>query len=367
MRTTLAVLGRLIAYEASIVALARREIQRWATAAAAIPDPTLRRLAIEAIAIDAGNAEAAAAFAVTAPRHLRRTTVELLVAQQLLLDYVDMVGEQIADLQCGLVLSSALPATISNPEWTPGFDPFNDGGYLVALTAICHRRLRQLPSISAVEQQAEVAATRCAEALAHTHTAARSGDVAELRRWAAKQAGAQGYAWWEIAAGGNSNLALLALLAAAADPATTHACAREIASAYWPHVCAMSTLLDSIVDHERDASCLNFSFVSHYPGTRAARDGLIHATRLSLTAVRPLRHSHTHTMIVCGVAGYYAASATPGSLAASVAPSVIRQLGRAATPIVVALRTRRRRAYARSSSPTTAKCTNAASKPDSRS
>ena len=350
MRTTLAVLARLIDYEASIVALARREIRRWATAAAAIPDPTLRRLATEAIAVDARNAEAAAAFAVTAPRHLRRTTVELLVAQQLLLDYVDMLGEQIADLQCGLVLSSALPATISNPVWTPGFDPFNDGGYLVALTAICHRRLRQLPSMSAVEQQAEVAATRCAEALAHTHTAARSRDVAELRRWAATQASTQGYAWWEIAAGGNSNLALLALLAAAADPATTHAYASEIASAYWPHVCAMSTLLDSIVDHERDATCVNFSFVSHYPEVGAARDGLIHATRLSLTAVRPLRDSRTHTMIVYGVAGYYAASAAPGSLAAEVAPSVVGQLGHAATPIVVALRARHGRLRGRGDS-----------------
>jgi len=345
MHPTLAVLGRLIDYEVSIVALARREIRQWATAAAAIPDPTLRRLATEAIAIDARNAEAAAAFAVTAPRHLRRTTVELLVAQQLLLDYVDIVGEQIAELQCGLALSSALPATISSPERALGFDPFNDGGYLVALTAICHRRLRLLPSASAVEQQAEVAATRCAEALARTHTAARSGDIAQLRRWASMQASTQGYAWWEIAAGGNSNLALLALLAAAADPATTHAYATEIASAYWPHVCAMSTLLDSVVDHERDATCVNFSFVSHYPGPDATRAGLIHATRLSLTAVRPLRHSHIHTMIVCGVAGYYAASATPGSLAAEVAPSVIGQLGRAATPIVVALRARHGRPH----------------------
>jgi tetraprenyl-beta-curcumene synthase len=341
MLTTLALLGRLIEYETSIAAIARREIGRWATAAAAIPNPTLRRLATEAIAIDASNAEAAAAFAVTAPRHLRNPTIELLVAQQILLDYVDVLSEQIADIQRGLAISGALPATIRAPASVLGLD-CDDGGYLIALMAICRRQLRRLPSASAVEQLAEVAAMRCAEALAHTHTVANGGDVAELRRWATTQAAADGYAWWEVAAGGNSNLALLALLAAAADPATGRADADKIASAYWPHVCVMSTLLDSLVDYERDATCANLSFVSHYPDARAARDGLTRATQRSLAAVKPLRRSHAHTMIVCGVAGYYAASAAPRSLAAEVAPSVVAQLGRAATPIVLALRRRHR-------------------------
>jgi tetraprenyl-beta-curcumene synthase len=344
MLTTLAMLGRLINYEASIVALARQEIRRWATAAGAIPDPTLRRLATEAIAIDAINAEAAAAFAATAPRSRRRTTVELLVAQQILLDYVDMLGEQTADFRRGLALGGALPATVA--ATIEGVDSLcDDGGYLMALVAICRRRLRQLPSAVAVEQQAAVAATRCAEALAHTHTAAHGGDNAKLRRWTTTQTSTDGYVWWEIAAGANSNLAILALLAAAADPLTTRRDAVAIASAYWPHICVMSTLFDSLVDYERDASGDNFSFVSHYPDAGTTRDGLMHATRRSLDAVRPLRHSHIHTMIVCGVAGYYAAAAASESLAAEVAPSVIRQLGRAATPIVIALRARHRRPF----------------------
>lgn len=339
MFTTAGVLISLVEYEASIVSLARREIRRWATAAAAIPDLTLRRLATRAIAIDASNAEAAAAFAAAAPRRLRRVSVELLVAQQILLDYVDMLGEQTADLEYGRAIGAALPAAISAS--VPGFDSIcGDGGYLIALIATCRRRLQQLPSATAVEQEAEAAAIRCAEALAHTHTSAGTGDDAELHRWTTRQASKGGYTWWEIAAGGNSNLALLALLAAAADPATTNADADAIASAYWPHVCIMSTLMDSLVDYERDAMCTNLSFVSHYSDTCAARDGLVHATQRSLTAVRSLRRSHTHTMIVCGVAGYYAAAAAPGSLAAEVAPSVIAQLGRAATPITLALRVR---------------------------
>lgn len=341
MLTTLGMLVSLAEYQTSIVPLARREIRRWVSVAAAIPDPTLRRLATEAIAIDAGNAEAAAAFAATAPRRLRHITVELLVTQQILLDYVDMLGEQIADLERGLALGGTLSAAIGAS--TDGlYSLCDDGGYLVALVDACRSRLRQLPSAATVMQKAAFAATRCAEALAHTHAAAH-GDDAELRRWTRAQASTDGYAWWEVAAGGNSNLALLALLAAAADPATTHADGDSIASAYWPHVCVMSTLLDSLVDYERDAVCSNFSFVSHYPDARATYDGLTRATQRSLAAVESLRRSHTHAMIVFGVAGYYAAAAAPEGLAAEVAPSVVAQLGRAAMPIVLALRARHRR------------------------
>lgn len=339
----LATLRTLIEYEASIVSNARREIRRWADVAAAIPDPTLRSHATDAILIDERNAEAAAAFAALAPRHQRRATVELLVAQQLLLDYVDMLGERMCaqELLHGLAIGRALTAAVAEPASPLDLDPLgDDGGYLTTLVMACRNGLWGFPSAGLIEQQLTIAAARCRAGLAHTHTAAHHGTITGLRDWAIDQEGAAGYSWWETAAGSNSNLAVLALLAAAADPLMTCMEAAAIASAYWPHVCVISTLLDSLVDYERDASSGNFSFLSHYPDADAARDGLIRATRLSLTAVEPLRHSHVHTMIVCGVAAYYAASATPGSLAAKVAPSVVAQLGRAAAPIVLALRVR---------------------------
>ncbi len=345
MVATLKTLATLSDYGASIVPRARREIRRWAAAAAAIPDPALRSHATHAIVVDARNAEAVAALAATAPRRQRRTTVELLVAYQLLVDYVDTLGERVcADrLEHGLRLGMALVSAVRPPSSPIDLDPLgDDGGYLVALVTTCRGRFRRLPSAAIVAREAEAAAARCAQALAYTHTATQSRMLRDLRRWAVTQDAATSYSWWEVAAGGNSSIAILALLAAAADPLTTRRDAAASAAAYWPHVCVMSTMLDSLADYEGDRTSGEFSFVSHYRDASAARTGLIHATRLSLAAVRPLRRSHEHTMIVCGVAGYYAASAVPGSLAAEVAPGVIAQLGRAATPIVRALRARRR-------------------------
>lgn len=343
MIPTLKTLATLSDYGASIVPRARREIRRWAAAAAAIPDPVLRSHAMHAIRVDSRNAEAVAALAATAPRRQRRTIVELLVAYQVLVDYVDTLGERVCadELRRGLDLGAALVSAIRPPASPIDLDPLgDDGGYLVALVTTCRGRFRRLPSADVVAQEAEAAALRCAQALAYTHAATRSGALDGLRRWTAAENETAGYSWWEIAAGGNSSIAILALLAAAADPSMSGRDAAALAVSYWPHVCVMSTMLDSLADYERDQMSGEFSFVSRYPDAGAARDGLIHATRLSLAAVRTLRHSRIHTMIVCGVAGYYAASAASGSLAAEVAPSVIDQLGRAATPIVVALRVR---------------------------
>jgi tetraprenyl-beta-curcumene synthase len=345
MLATLRTFNTLSNYGVSIIPCARRETRRWAAAAAAIPDPILRGHATDAIAVDASNAEAVAALAATAPRRQRRKTVKLLVAYQILVDYVDTVGERICahELRRGLEIGMALAAAIDTPASPLRLDPLgDDGGYLVALVAACRGRLWQLPSAAIVEQQAASAAARCAQALAHSHTAAQLGTTDGLRQWTAAQPATAGYSWWEIAAGGNSSIAILALLAAAADPATTRFDAAAVAAAYWPDVCVMSTMLDSLVDYERDAITGDFSFVSHYPGPAAVRCGLIRATTRSLAATKPLRSSHTHTMIVCGVAGYYAASATHGSLAAQLAPSLVAALGPTATPIILALRAQHR-------------------------
>ena len=345
MIATLKTFVTLSDYGACIVPRARREIRRWAAAAAAIPDPALRSHATHAIVVDSRNAEAVAALAATAPRRQRRRAVELLVAYQLLVDYVDTLGERVCadELGRGLNLGMALVSAVRPLASPIDVDPLgDDGGYLVALVTTCRDRFRRLPAAEVVAQELEATAARCAQALAYTHTATRSRTLDELRDWAAAEDAGE-YSWWEVAAGGNSSIAILALLATAADPRTTRRDATALVASYWPHVCVMSTMLDSLADYERDQASGEFSFVSHYPDTGAARDGLIDATRLSLLAVEPLRHRHVHTMIVRGVAGYYAASAAPGSLAAKVAPSVVAQLGRAAAPIVLALRARHRR------------------------
>jgi len=346
MLPTLRTLTTLTLYEAIIVPHARSEIRRWADLAETIPNPELRAVATTAVADDAGNAEAAAAFGALAPRRSRRAVVELLVAWQILIDYVDALGElDHADpLGHGLALGAALTATIAEPLERDQLARLagDDGGYLAALIDACRTRLDSFPAVEAVRAPAAAAATRCGAALAHTHAAAQAGDTARLEAWAQAATTSTPYAWWEIAAGGNSNIGVLALLAVASDPASTAHDADAVAAAYWPHVCMLSTLLDSLVDYERDAHTGNFSFVGRYADRTHAERGIVAVSARSLDAVQQLRRSHTHAMIVCGVAAFYGADAQPHSLAAQIAPKVLKALRPTATPIAAALRAQSR-------------------------
>lgn len=335
----------LVGYELLIVPRALREVARWARRAAWTSAPTLRGHATGAIESDADNAIAIAALAVTAPLRRRWQAVALLVAFQVLIDYVDRLGERVCPerIAASVALGRALSSALEPPSAPLGFEPLaDDDGYLAALVLACRRLLWRLPAAAVVAPPARAAADRCAHALAYSHHAAATGTTDELRRWTAAQEGAEEYEWWEVAAGGVSNMAVSALLAAAADHATSQHEAAAIAAAYWPHMCVLSTILDSAVDRERDAEGGDISYVSHYPSDAAARAGMIAAATRSLTATRGLRRARTHALIVCGLACHYAASAPPGGFAAQVLPDVVDSLRPTATPIALALRAQRR-------------------------
>ena len=105
----------------------------------------------------------------------------------------------------------------------------------------------------AVADTAAAAARRCVQAQTRLHAAATLGD-GQLERWAREHAEGSGLQWREYAAGGASSvLAVHALIAAAADPATTRSDAERIDRAYLA-IGAVITILDSLVDRAADAA-----------------------------------------------------------------------------------------------------------------
>lgn len=342
-----AAISMIARYEVAVMPVAAREIARWRERARAIPDPELRRLALETIAAEAANAEAAAAFATLAPRARRRQVVELLVAWQLLYDFLDTLGEQPAEdpLRNGLQLHRALTAALGADELaTPFFalhPRHDDGGYLRALAGACRERFSALPAAAAVAPVAVAAAQRCAEAQSTVHAGLASGDFSAVRAWAAAQPGAEDYLWWEIAAGGVSDLAVLALLVSAAGRSATGTEAAAVADAYWPHVCVLSTLLDGVVDETADGERAGGSYLVDCAGGAVPPHRVARAARAAVGATLPLRDGGTHTAIAAGIAAFYATvpAASDARVATAMAP-VLDALRPAATPLVTVLRAR---------------------------
>lgn len=287
-----------------------RGLRHWEERARLIADPGLRDLALAKIAGERFNTEVAATLATLSPRRHRGLAIDAIVALQVSYDYLDGLTEQPAEdpLGNGRLLFSAFTTSIAVGEPEPidyyRNDRRDDGGYLPALAEACQGAFRRLPRAPAVAPAARTAALRCGESQTRTHAIEALG-VEQLSEWATAAAAGTGLSWWEYTAGATASiLSVHALIAAAADPRTTALDAERIDTAYL-HISAVSTLLDSVIDRQRDAEEGSHSFVSYYESDRLMVERIGAVTARAASEGGHISHGGHHRMTAIGVASYY--------------------------------------------------------------
>jgi tetraprenyl-beta-curcumene synthase len=342
-------LGMGAAYWLAIQPQVQRELAVWDRLARGIPDDLLREQALAKLSGERLNPEAAALFAALAPRSGRRRMVSLIVAYQVLYDYLDGVNECAGfDSLCdGLRLHDALVDALLPDRGCddyylnhPGID---DGGYMLTLCRHCRRLAGMIPSIGLSTEVLEQAADRCGQAQSHNH-ADNTGDRAGLIDWSREQAPrCPGYEWWEIAAGGISCLNIHAVIACAADPRLDLCEVEMVEAAYFPSICSLSALLDSLADFHIDAESGNHSFVAHY------RDGDHAAERMSAIVgeaqerTTALPNSYRHKVVLAGIVAYYISSPSVWEgFPAAAAERLLERIGPLGSSMCAVMRLRRR-------------------------
>ena len=341
-------------YWSSVAPLARAQLARWEDRALAIKDPALRALALEKLRDERFNAEVAATLATLAPRPQRARTVQAIVALEVMYDYLDGLTEQPAadPLRSGGRLFTAFTDAVggggagAESETAPAQsgDYFrdhraDDGGYLAELSAATNAALAGLPAWSAVAEVARCSAARCAEGQVRVHAAPRAGG-AQLEEWARAQAASTALQWREFMAGAVSSvLAVHALIAAAADPGTTPAQAAAIDSAYLS-ISALSTMLDSAIDYERDNARGEAWYVHHYDSPAALADRVVAVSRAASQQVQTLPNAAHHAMTLVGVVAYYtSAPQARRGITTALARRVHAELGPVTAPTLAVMRT----------------------------
>jgi hypothetical protein len=279
IREAWAAASALGAYLTTVLPRARRELKRLG------PLPPAKQR----------NAEAVAVFATLAPRSSRAAVVRAIVALQVAVDYRDTLEESGAEL----------PVLLDNRD-KPATRP--DGhDYLERLEEEWRRQVATLGSAEALLPRIERAVERCGEGQRQTHAAAL-GEVEGLRRWADGLDAPADYRWWEIAAGASSSVAAHALIAAAADPATTPAVAAAIDAAYHPPVGALTVFLDDLVDREEDRIAGEHDYLAYYESSEAGAERLALIAGRAEALLASLPRPSRHRAILAGVAGYYLSS-----------------------------------------------------------
>jgi tetraprenyl-beta-curcumene synthase len=303
----LAAVGRELTWGLPAVS---REVAAWRRVAEQIPDNALRTDALDALDRKRGQSDGAALFSIL-PRSRNRHFLRLLVAYQIIWDYLDSVSERGASygvangLRLHLALIDALDPGGDTRDYYALSPWRDDGGYLRRLVNTCRDRCASLPSFQRVRALVLRDAIRAQVlALNHDPDSARRDDA--LRAWATREFG-RGHdtAWWELTGAASAGLATFALLALACEANPSE---REIArthAAYFPWASAVACMLDSYADQAEDAANGDHSYLAHYPTPDAAVAGTCRLVRRCLYELNSLENSEKHILIVCSMVALY--------------------------------------------------------------
>jgi hypothetical protein len=345
-QAALAFLLANLRYWTCVAPLVRDQLRRWRTRTQAIGDPVLRALAEQKLAEEGFNAELAAMLATLAPRTQRARAVEAIVALEVLYDYLDGLTESPSSEspQDGRRLFCAFTDAVA-PTQQPIGDYYRhhprsqDGGYLQGLVDAAQSAVAALPASATVADVLRRSAQRGVEAQLHIHAVGMAGS-GQLEGWAIRYAATTSLHWQEYLAGAAcSVLAVHALVAAAADPRTTREQALSLDRIYLS-ISVLPTVLDSVVDYERDARAGMPGYVQHY-SDRAMLAGRLEGVIEDVVArARSAPHGAHHIMAMAGVVAYYLSAPTAASAFARPVSERMRasQLRPLITPILAMLR-----------------------------
>jgi tetraprenyl-beta-curcumene synthase len=287
-----------------------REITRWRHIAGRIPEEQLRSDALDALSRKRGQSDGAGLFSIL-PRSRNSSYLRLLVAYQVIWDYLDSINERGAHAgvangqQLHLALFDALDPMGPRRDYYAHSPWHNDDGYLQALVDTCRECCARLPSYERVRGLVLRDARR-AQVLALNHDVDPDRRDCSLREWSAGEfPDGHDASWWELTGAASAGLAAFALLALACEPAPTDSEIECTHAAYFPWVSAIACMLDSYADQAEDAVNGDHSYLAHYPTPDAAVTGICGLVRRCLHELHGLESSEKHLVIVCSMVALY--------------------------------------------------------------
>lgn len=310
-----------------------KEVARWRKVAARIPDEELRHDALQGLARKRANIDGAALF-WTLARVRSPTLLRLLVAYEILADYLDCTSERAADsgIANGQLLHQALidaidPST-ARADYYRHHPWSRDGGYLQLLLDTCRQSCSELPSYQAVRPLL-LAAARLTQVLALNHEPDPQRRDVALQEWAEAHFPDQDeLAWWEWTGGASAWLTVLALLALATEPTCTTAEAERVFAAYLPWISLVGTMLDSYGDMAEDRRSKDHSYVAHYGHVSTFSQRMIKLIQRALEETEALRDGERHLVIVsCMIAMYLSKDSTRSEQLRDTTRTIVRASG----------------------------------------
>jgi tetraprenyl-beta-curcumene synthase len=286
------------------------ELHAWQARAASIPDAPIREDALYALAHKRTHAHGAGLFSIL-PRRRNRHLLRLLVAYELIWDFLDNVNERAGlagtgnGRQLHLAITEAVDPSSAISDYYRHNPSRDDGGYLSTLVTVCRQCCASLPSYPLVRELV-VREARRAEVLAFNHDPDPERREAALERWVAEEyPGNRAWNWWELSGAASAPLGIHALLALAAEPECSEVYVAQVYATYCPFLGATTTMLDSYVDQLEDARNGDHSYVAYYGDSDQAACAISALIHTSLAGARALRCGSKHAIVAAAMVAMY--------------------------------------------------------------
>lgn len=287
-----------------------REVEKWRGHAASIPDRTIRSEALTALDHKRPNTDGAALL-WTIPNRRSPKLLRLLVAYEIMGDFLDSMVERAVEVGCadGSQLHRALVDAVDVERPMSDYyreNPWReDGGYLHRLVASCRADCRLLPAYVSV-RPILVRAARLAQVQGLNHEPNLALRQLVLEAWALREDNAgSGLGWYETAGAASAWLTVLALMAVAAEPLARDDLPYEVFLAYFPWIALTATLLDSYDDLVDDDRAGAYSYLSLYGSFELAVIRIEQCVKRAVTEARMVEHGERHTVIVASMIALY--------------------------------------------------------------
>lgn len=316
-----------------------REVLKWRARAAAIPDATIRREALDALDGKRLNADGAALF-WTVTKRRSSTLLRLLVTFEILADFLDSMVERGAHIgiangrQLHLALVEAVDVSRPLSPYLRHHPWQDDGGYLRALVQSCRRSCLLLPSYSSVRPLL-VRAAKLAQVQGLTHELDWLLRELILKEWAKHEAqDVCGLDWYEAAGAASAWLTVLALMTAAAEPSHSVERAINVYLAYFPWFSLSATMLDSYGDVAEDRVNKGNSYIAYYGSVELAVLRIDEVLCQAVLEIQLLENGANHAVILGAMVAMYLSK---DSVAVPEMRQMSRSLLRTAGPLATVL------------------------------
>ncbi|MCC3376380.1 tetraprenyl-beta-curcumene synthase family protein [Cohnella sp. REN36] len=282
----------------------------WRKVAEAIPDPELRKQALDSMTDKEFHCIGGAVYAA-ANLERRDVLIPLIVALQTISDYLDNLCDRSTSLDPDdfrLLHQSMLDAV------TPGAPLSNyyalrteqdDGGYLGQLVQCCQACASRLPAYSQVQSYVRELVTLYGDLQVYKHISHDCRERELLAWWETHAHAYPGLKWNEFAAATGSTLGMFMLFLAASDEKLSPKIGKDIRESYFPSINGLHILLDYLIDQAEDEVGGDLNFCSYYDSQEELDDRLQRMVGAARESADRLPFSRFHRMIVEGLVALY--------------------------------------------------------------